>query len=140
MSKCIACGFDGDAQVVAQWNFILDMSAYSGNQIGGNEKGRNGYKYRKAKAEYRKALRCKLAHIDDAKSKRRIWVTRMYRKKKRPYDIDNLYWGLKPLIDILVTENVFIDDDPENLERIYSQLPSHTDNDAIHIRIEELGE
>lgn len=140
MSECIACGFNSDAQVVAQWNFILDMSAYSGNQIGGNEKGRHGYKYRKAKGAYRKALRCKIAHIDNAKSKRRVWITRQYRKGKRPYDVDNLYWGLKPLVDILVAEGVFIDDDHENLERIYKQVPSASTNDAIHIRIEELGE
>lgn len=140
MSECIACGFNGEAQVIKQWNFILDMSAYSGNQIGGNERGRNGYKYRAAKGKYRKALQCKIAHIEPAEGKRRVWITRQYRKGKRPYDIDNLYWGLKPLVDILVTDGVFVDDDPDNLERIYKQVPSHSNNDAIHIRIEELGE
>jgi hypothetical protein len=138
MSECIACGFNSDIKPVGEWNIILNMSAYSGNEIGGNEKGRNGWKYRKAKKAYRTAVQHELAHIDEAKGRRRVWLTRVYRKGKRPYDPDNLLWGFKPLVDIMVAEGIFLDDDPKSLERIYKQIPGHSDNDSIHICIQEL--
>lgn len=138
MSECIACGFDDSLKVVGQWKFILEMSAYSGNQIGGNEKGRKGWKYRNAKAAYRKLVEPAISDIPEATRKRRIWVTRMYGKRKRPYDDDNLYWGLKPLIDIMTKAGVFVDDDPKGIERIYSQLPSTTGKDYIDVQIDEL--
>jgi hypothetical protein len=138
--ECPACGFDDSIHVVVYWDCALTKSSPSGNSIGSSGRGRNGWKYR----QERKA--CALARFGwiwggeptQATRKRRLWITRQWGKGKRAYDMDNLAWGLKPLIDEIKVQGWIKEDSPKWVERIYKQEKSPDGVDRIIIRIEEL--
>ena len=139
--ECPACGFDTSIEVTNSWDARIKKSSPSGNSIGSSGKGRNGWKYR----QERKA--CATVKVwwgdygrypSQATKRRRLWITRQWGKGKRAYDMDNLAWGLKPLIDEIKVQGWIKEDSPKWVERIYKQEKSPDGIDRIIIRIEEL--
>lgn len=135
---CQHCGFSPSKTETVLLRAFLNTPLISGNKIKANGKGFGGYEYRKAKTKYKKSLNvhaCERA--SPASLKRRVYVTRLYKKPKRAYDYDNLVWGCKPLIDVIRTNGWLFDDNPKHVEVIYNQVES--DSNAIELTIAELS-
>jgi hypothetical protein len=130
-AECIACGFNPDLPVRLVGELELHISYPSGNQIGTNARGRWGHLYRKYRQEFAAALHTALAQLPEpmrpADCRRRVWLHRVYRAGKRPYDYSNLMRGEKPIVDCLVARGLLKDDSPKWFEGIYKQEPGPTD-------------
>lgn len=133
--ECPACGFDSLLPVTLVAELELPASWPSQNQLGGNARGNAGWHYRRLRQEFAAALHSALAavKVPKATTKRRIWLRRVFRKGKRMYDVANLIGGGKPIIDVLVSRGILLDDSPKQFEGIYSQGPGPAD--TIHLRI-----
>lgn len=139
---CEACGYNPETKVLVSWKIKIPVEARSGNQIGSNSKGPSGWKYR----AYKKLLGGKLNPLlgkhkvlRQGKKRRRIKLTRAYGKNKRAYDTDNLYWGFKPLVDILQEQSILVNDNQKWCSRPRpKQQRSETDKGYIVLEIEEL--
>ncbi len=138
-NPCLACGFDPDLPYVTVGELTVPISYPSQNSLGANSRGIAGYHYRKLRQEFAGALHGALMAqgIPKAGGKRRVWLTRIYRPGKRPYDDANLRGGGKAIVDCLVTRGLLKDDSPRWFEGIYSQVPGP--DDAIHLRFDDLG-
>lgn len=138
MGECDACGYDSLLPATLVAELELPISWPSQNQLGANARGAAGYHYRKLRQEFAATLHSGLAAISipRATGKRRIWLRRVFRPKKRHYDIGNLVGGAKGIIDVLVARGILRDDSPEHFEGIYQQGPGPTD--AIHLKIYDL--
>jgi hypothetical protein len=136
---CPACGFDPTLSTVPVATVILHHSYPSQNQLGANGRGSQGWHYRRLRQELAGALHAALwaRPIAKATGKRRLWLKRVYRKGKRPYDVANLYGGGKALIDVIVSRGLLIDDSPKWLEAFYHQEPGAADQ--IVLRFEDFS-
>ena len=68
---------------------------------------------------------------------RQVLVTRLYGKRRRDFDHDNLVGGGKPLADALTEQGVIIDDNPKYCNISYFQEPSSDGNDYVVIKVQE---
>lgn len=134
---CIACGFDPTVPVALVADLSVRLSFPSQNQLGANRPGGAGWHYRKLRQEFAGALHAALveAQIPQATVRRRLWLRRVYGKRKRAYDVANLIGGGKHIIDVLVSRGLLKDDSPRWLEGIYAQEPGP--EDLIIIRLED---
>lgn len=140
MSACRKCGHDPDAAVHDRWEFVVDREANSLNRSASN----NGSRW--AQAEYRRrrehwawsfrAARIN-ARIPSAATRRRVTLTRLYSKRQRDYDLDNLAGGLKVAVDAMVLEGLIIGDAPHQVEIHYAQERSAVG--GVRVLIEELA-
>jgi hypothetical protein len=136
---CKACGYDDDLAVAKSWSGLISRAAKSGNAIGSSGRGAKGWKYKNERKAYARVLIVWTPCAPTkAEKKRRVYITRYWGKGKRAYDIDNLAWGLKPLMDEIKANGWIKEDSPKWVERIYMQKKSETDKDYIQIVIEEL--
>jgi hypothetical protein len=135
---CAACGYSGLLPATLVADLTIASSFPSQNQLGANAKGAAGWHYRRLRQDFAAALHNALlgANVPRATGKRRIWLRRIYRPGKRPYDVANLYGGSKHIVDVLVNRGILKDDSPKYFEGIYSQQPGPAD--AIHLRIFDL--
>lgn len=135
---CAACGFDPAAPYVTVAELSIPVSFPSQNQLGGNARGGAGFHYRKLRQEFAAALHRALgnAEVPVAKGKRRVWLKRLYKPGKRPYDVANLVGGGKHIVDCLVTRGLLIDDAPKYFEGIYAQVQGTAD--AITLRFDDI--
>lgn len=117
---------------------VVKVSYPSQNELGGNAKGRAGFHYRKLRQEFAAALHAALAatNIPKATGKCRVWLKRVFRPGKRPYEVANLIGGGKAIVDVLVNRGLIVDDNAKYFEGIYSQVAGKADQ--IHIRIEAI--
>ncbi len=72
--------------------------------------------YMGVKKRWKGILKNSVYHFGKAKGKRQITVVRHVKDKRSLYDEDNMVGSLKPMIDSLVKEGVFIDDTPKRLQ------------------------
>jgi hypothetical protein len=140
--RCVKCGFDPEAIVLASWTFTLEIEAESLNAHRVNA-GSNA-----ARARYRKARndwgwlvkRAKQEHrIPMATGMRRLTLTRIYESGQRRLDKDNLVGGFKPLLDEIRSKDFGLirDDSPVWSEIHYLQEPG--DEPAVRVLLEDLG-
>lgn len=131
---CQMCEFDPGKVYIKHFFRALDLSLPSKNQFIGNGKANIGWKYRKIRQEFLEALDkpgCKAAD-----NFRYIGViTRYYGERKRPYDLENLVGGCKPLIDALKHHNIIPDDNPAVWVGYYKQERSTTGSDWASVDI-----
>ncbi len=120
---CRACGYDAGLPVLLVAELNLSVSWPSQNQLGANARGNAGFRYRKNRQEFAAALHGALARtsVPSAALRRRVWLRRVYRPGKRPYDVANLIGGGKAIVDVLVSRGLLVDDSPKWLEAIYAQ-------------------
>ncbi len=132
-AECPACGFDPNLPVQLLAELHIPASFPSQNQLGGNARGTAGWHYRRLRQEFAAALHGALAAvgIPPATEKRRVFLRRVYRPGKRPYDVANLIGGGKHIVDVLVSRGLLRDDSSAWFEGIYSQVPG--DDDAIQL-------
>ena len=135
---CPACDYDDTARILSSWELTFDLKAESGNVVGSPGKGRKGWRYRKEKNKYTAAVLNSGSTCTGATGKRRLWITRLWGKGQRAFDVDNMAWGLKPLVDAIVKKGWLLDDTPGKVERIYRQEKSPSGLNQIIVRIEEL--
>lgn len=134
-SECPACGFDASQPVLLLQRLRLSASFPSQNTLGANRRGNAGYHYRKLRQEFAAELHRALAAtpVPPATGKRRVWLSRVYGPRKRPYDIANLIGGGKAIVDVLVARGVLVDDSSKWFEGIYKQGPGPADAILIDI-------
>ena len=131
MASCKACGYDKSLSVIKSYELTIAGRLPSQNRL---RPRFNSY----AKNRYAVAL-LKQGRPYVTGRKRRVWITRLFGKRGRSYDIGNLVGGAKPLIDALVTTGWLVDDSPKWLECHYSQHRSDTDRHLIRIVIEDVS-
>lgn len=137
--SCPACGYDDSLCIQNTYTIVIPRAAQSLNQVGTNH--RNNHKYRGARRSWAYYLqRHGALDIPPAEGKRRIFFTRHYGKRKRPFDYGNLVGGFKPLLDMIVDCDLLIDDKPKYCAEYYSQQRSDNGEDYITIRIEDIHE
>jgi hypothetical protein len=126
---CDACGYDPTLAVLLVGDLRLPVSYPSQNQLGANARGNAGFKYRKFRQDFAASLHHALATaaVPRATGRRRVWLRRVYRPGKRPYDVANLVGGGKAIVDVLVSRGLLIDDSPKHFEGIYAQEPGDSD-------------
>lgn len=126
---CSACGYDPALPVLHVADLVVSHSYPSQNQLGANGRGKSGWHYRRFRQEFAAALHSALSAvtIPRAVHKRRVWIKRIYRPGKRPYDVANLLGGGKALVDVLVSRGLLKDDSPKWFEGIYAQEPGPAD-------------
>ncbi len=78
-------------------------------------------------------------HFGKAEGKRQIYVIRHIKDRRSLYDEDNMVGSLKPLIDSLVKEGVFIDDKPQYLQ-VNKPVQIPDGQKFIEIIVEELND
>lgn len=129
VAKCPACSFDPALPVLHIADLVVSHSYPSQNQLGANGRGKSGWHYRRFRQEFAAALHAALGRVEIPKAtlKRRVWIKRVYRPGKRPYDVANLLGGGKALVDVLVSRGLLKDDSPKWFEGIYAQEPGPTD-------------
>lgn len=137
---CPACDYDTLAKVSEFWSFTIELNAKSGNQIKSSGKGRSGWPYRNHRKACATAVGRAAPSIPKASRRRRLWITRLWAKGQRAYDKDNLYWGMKPLVDEIKEQGWIKEDSPKWVERICRQEKSPDGVGRIEIRIEEFDE
>ncbi len=121
---------------------MLPVAAVSQNELGGNNRGWGGYKYRKTKGKFEAAVSAALRRtaIPPATKFRRLVVTRIFGKGQRPYDEGNLVGGAKPLVDALRDAKVIVDDSPKWVQIWYRQERSPRGKEHVEVLVEELVE
>lgn len=132
--KCNMCGYDPSLDVPRQWAFRLDTPAVSQNQLKGNGKGRSGWLYRKIRDKFLAMLTRHTLAIPKATQKRRVFFTRTYTGRAKPFDRDNLIAGMKPLRDCLTELGIIVDDSDKWLEAHYQQELGHTNTIGICVQ------
>lgn len=132
--ECPACGFDPTTPVAEVAHLVLPISYPSQNQLGANARGSAGWHYRRLRQEFAAALHAALAdsNVPKATGKRRVWIRRLYKPGKRPYDLANLIGGGKAIVDVLVSRGLLKDDSAEWFEGFYEQVGG--DADSISLR------
>jgi hypothetical protein len=116
----------------------IPVSYPSQNQLGGNARGGAGWHYRRLRQEFASALFSALSafNVPKATTKRRVWLSRLFKPGKRAYDVANLIGGGKHIVDCLVARALLIDDSPKWFEGIYAQTAST--HDAIRLRFDDI--
>lgn len=130
------CNYDPTLKISGSWTLLVPKNAVSQNQLSGNGKGRAGWKYRRIRDEFFELVRARKRNIPDATTRRRVFFTRYYSGKQRPYDRDNLVAGMKPLRDCLTELKLIVDDSERWLEAHYMQ--KHGETSHIAVDIEEI--
>lgn len=124
------------AVVVNAWVQRIQSYCPTLNSIGTNTK--NNHKYRWWRDQFEKLLGPWLQTLPPAQAYRRVTLTRLYGKGKRPYDRENYSGGCKPLVDTLTNYGALYDDSETWCERHYLQSRSPDGVDYIEIKLEEL--
>lgn len=138
--KCIRCGFDPEAKVIASWSFVLAHEIQSLNKRGTNRGAwavRNAYKADRDMAQWLVKEKRLALRIPKATSQRRLTLTRFYGPSGRQYDIQNLVGGGKALVDAFVREGLLVDDRPEFAE--IHHLQERALRGAIGVLLEEIS-
>lgn len=131
---CTYCEWDPTLKVTARWAAVLNTPAVSQNQLKGNGRGRSGWVYRKVRDHFFELLKANSRAIPKATECRRVFFTREYSKRCRPYDRDNLVAGFKPVRDALTMLGLIKDDNAQWLQAHYTQQPG--DKNRVLIVIE----
>ncbi len=133
------CRFNPDAPVAASWSCRVQSYCPTLNSIGVNSK--MNHRYRGWRKAFEKHFGPWLQESVPAALKyRRVIVTRVYGKGKRPYDSGNLIGGCKPLLDTLTNFGAIYDDKDLWCESHYRQEKSLDGLDYLEVRIDEFVE
>ncbi len=137
LPECQRCGFDPSAKVSASWTFELDREVKSGNAHVFNV-GASRWRYGKDRTEWEWEIRAVrlLQKIPLATARRRVTLTRLYGGRQRPFDGDNLAFGLKPAVDAIVREGLLLGDDAKRADIIYRQ---EAGGRGLRIVLEDIG-
>jgi Holliday junction resolvase RusA-like endonuclease len=128
------CGYDPDEEYKS-WLLVYPGQSPSQNMLKGNSKG--NYLYRKWRKSFQKILEKQMKAVPPAQGRRIGVLTRYWAKGCRPYDLENLVGGLKPLIDVLKRNGVIIDDAPKWWRGYYRQEKSADGANRLEIEIRE---
>lgn len=135
MTGCVSFGFD--RPTTWEYTLTLNMVWKSGNLLGSNRAGWQGRMYRAYREKAASGLRKHAKAIPTATGWRRVSFVRLYGKGRRPYDLENLLWGGKPIVDAMVELGYLLDDKPSLLDRRYEQQKAQNGLDSIEITIAE---
>lgn len=130
------CRWDADAEVAQCWTKRVQSYCPTFNSIGINSK--NNFKYRNWRKAWEIAFGPWLQSIPPASNYRRVTITRLIGKGKRPFDRRNYAGGQKPLLDTLTNFGAIYDDSETWCEDHYVQCKSPDGIDYIEVKIEEL--
>lgn len=130
------CDWDPAAVVTQRWEFVADSICPTMNTLKGNTK--TNYTYRNWRRTWEDLFGRWLSSIPRAPTLRRVTITRLYGKGRRPYDRINFAGGCKPLLDTIVNCGGLYDDNPTWCQDFYLQEPSPDGVDRVRILIEEL--
>lgn len=134
---CDACGHRS-GEPDRHWTIRLEHALRSLNDIRGNVKGRYGRLYRNEKRFYLSALARK--HVPKAEQWRQIIVRRLWGKRRRAFDHDNLVGGGKPLVDALKQHGIITEDNGKNCNISYFQEVSPDGKDYVEITVQEFDD
>lgn len=132
------CDFDPGAVVTATW--VHEVASYcpTMNTLKGNTK--TNYTYRNWRKKWEEEFGPWLHSIPRAPKLRRVTITRVFGKGKRPFDRVNFAGGCKPLLDTLVNCGALYDDSPTWCMDYYLQERALDGVDRMRVMIEELSE
>ncbi len=136
---CAMCHYDAEQAVGAAWNLFVPREAPSLNERVFNT-GNKAHVYRRERDAWclwfrSERLRLK---IPEARTKRRVVMTRIYGGRQKQRDFDNLVGGMKCVVDALVIEKLIMDDNANGVELHYAQRESPTRR-GLDVRIEEIS-
>jgi hypothetical protein len=135
---CRLCGGRPYAKVAASWTFRIDRDAPTQNVMG-NNRGGGRWAYKKERDAWVSAFTLNKPWIPDAKSRRRVTITRCYSGQQKLRDHGNLVGGMKPVVDALVLCGLLKDDSPKWCEVYYHQRRVEKGERGTYITIEELA-
>lgn len=141
MSTCRLCGCDGDAPISASWEFFIPVAAQSQNRL--VNRGLKRFRYAAVRTDFLVVVMAesRRLRIPRAKAKRRVTMTRLYGKGCSRFDHGNLVGGMKPLLDVLVSQALLVDDSERFVEDHYRQepLPREDPNVGVVVLVEEFA-
>lgn len=132
--SCEYCGFDSTLEYVRSIELIIPCVWPSQNDVAKNTRGYSGRAYRKFREEYKKLI----PQATEAPEFAYVFLTRLFGKRKRRYDVANLIGGGKPLVDALVVNGYLIDDSPKWMNAWYYQERSESGEDMIKIQVKHV--
>ena len=135
---CPKCNYNTEALRSIHFIASIDMALISQNELGGNYMGRAGYRYRGFKKKFIAAIIKADPNYPKAIKGSRYTgtITRYYGARCRPYDLENLIGGCKPLVDALKELGIINDDSPKFWTGYYQQIESTKKTSFGHILIE----
>lgn len=138
MSPCPKCGHDPDALVTESWAFHVPRQVRSGNAHVHNV-GTARFTYKRERDGWLSDVRtlARIHGVTAATGLRRVTLTRVYGKRCRAYDRDNLGTGLKPAVDALVLAGLLLGDSAKHAEIHYAQERGSVN--GLRVLIEELA-
>lgn len=138
--KCVRCGFDPVARVIASWSFVLEHEMASLNKRGTNRgawAARNAYKSDRDMTQWLLKEKRLALKIPKATGPRRLTLTRLFGPRSRQLDTDNLVGGGKICVDSFVHEGLLVNDTPQMVELHHMQ--ERADRNAIGVVLEEVS-
>lgn len=132
------CRYDGDLPVASTWTHRIESYCPTFNSIGLNTK--NNFKYRSWRKRWEEQFGPWLQTLPAAQRYRRVTITRLYGKGKRPFDRQNFAGGCKPLLDTLTNFGALYDDKELWCEDHHLQLKSPDGIDYVEVKLEEFCE
>jgi hypothetical protein len=129
------CRYDAGIVPAVSWTHRIESYVPTFNSIGLNSK--NNHKYRGWRKAWEIGFGPWLQTLPPALKYRRVTITRLYGKGKRPFDRRNFAGGCKPLLDTLTNFGALYDDSELWCEDHYQQLKSPDGKDYVEVKIEE---
>lgn len=122
MTTCPTCHRPmlGPLPAEPQWTFIVPMEMRSMNRTPMN-RGNEKWSYRKLLLAWTTAIKRMSTHVPRVTGKRRMRLTRIMGKGKRPFDLDNAVGGSKVIVDAAVKAELLLDDGAKFAEVQYEQ-------------------
>jgi hypothetical protein len=134
--NCPGCGYDPELVVVKRYEFTIPLKWYSQNELRSNT--RNNRKYKSVRDKYIVKVGTHGCGVLPADTYRRVYLTRLFANRCRPYDYGNLVGGGKPILDALVWNGLLIDDSPSYVDEYYFQEKNPTGTHAVRVVIEDV--
>ena len=140
--KCVKCGFDPKARVLASWEVFIERDPPSLNERVFNS-GPRAYLYRQESEVWGWEMRHARLNqkIPKAKTRRRVTFERHYGGRQKERDHDNFVGGIKAVVDAMTMENLIVADDSSGVELHYAQqlVAARGARRGLRILIEEVA-
>ncbi len=116
------------------WRISIPMAIPSGNTFKRAMYGRNRKYYSNIRRDFGSFVKVGGRDIPKANGPRSVTITRIYPRHGKLYDVDNLHWGCKPLVDELVAWGILVGDAPHQVHVEYKQERGESIETVVEVR------
>ncbi len=107
------------SDVRQSWSFTIPLQTPSANKM--HRRGFNHHVYQRLKNDILLLVMTYARGVPKATGPRKVTLTRLIGKAGKKYDFDNLVGGLKPLLDVMVKQQLLTGDAPHQVAVEYRQ-------------------